>query len=75
MDVMAAIELHRTRERGHLTIPYRVERLEEDADTAETRHTELSSKLDKMNARLLGFLVATAGSAALLAANLLTHKG
>lgn len=54
-------------------MPYRIERLEEDADGFEAGHAELVSKIDKMNARLLGFLVATTGAAALLAANLLTH--
>lgn len=71
--VATPVELHRTRERAHLTVPYRVERLEEDADISEFYGRDLSAKIDKMNARLLGFLVATTGAAALLAANLLTH--
>lgn len=54
---MAAIELHRTRDRRHLAIPVRVERLEEDADTFEVHSFETNQRLDKLNARMLGVLI------------------
>lgn len=66
---MAIVQLHRTNERRHLAIPVRVERLEEDADTMEARHTELVDKLDRISARLLGIILAMAGGALTLGAN------
>lgn len=71
---MTAVPLHRTIERRHLTVPVRVERLEEDADVAEARHSELADKLDRMNARLLGMILSTAGAAIAFAANLVIHR-
>lgn len=73
---MAGVQLHRTRDRRHLEVIVRVERLEEDADVVEFSVAELGDKLDSFNARLTGLIVAAASSAVLLAANLvLTHIG
>lgn len=73
---MAAVQLHRTIERRHLTVPVRVERLEEDEDVSDGRYTTLEDKMDRMNARLLGMIVSTAGAALVFAANLvISHKG
>lgn len=66
----APVQLHRTLERKHLVIPVRVERLEEDADNADARHSDLSDKMDRMNARLLGMILSTSGAAIAFAANL-----
>lgn len=70
------VQLHRSREREHWPLPNRVERLEEDADVADARDATLVDKIDRMNARLLGMILSTAGAAVAFAANLvLNHKG
>lgn len=70
------MQLHRTRDRRHLEVIVRVERLEEDADVSEFSIAELGEKLDTLSARLLGMIIATASAAVLLAANLVvTHIG
>jgi DNA-binding response OmpR family regulator len=66
--------LHRTRDRRHLELPIRIERLEEDADNFEATLAGIELKLDRLNARLLGMLISTAVGAILLAANLLSSR-
>lgn len=73
---MSGVQLHRTRDRRHLEVIVRVERLEEDSDVVEFSVAELGDKLDGLKARLTGLIVAAASSAVLLAANLVvTHVG
>jgi hypothetical protein len=69
----ATPQLHRTAERRHLTVPIRIERLEEDQDIAEARSIEVLDKLDRLNARLVGMILSTAGAAIAFAANLVMH--
>lgn len=67
---MALVSLHRTAERKHLTVPLRVERLEEDADVGEARFERIEKKLDTLNARATGLLISLVVASIMLAANL-----
>lgn len=67
---MAIVNLHRTRERGHLAVPLRVERLEEDADVGDARFDRIEKKIDTLNARAMGLLISLVVAAVMLAANL-----
>lgn len=69
-----AVILHRTDQRRHLGIPNRVERLEEDADVSDFNHAELVSKIDRMNARLLGMILSSTGAAIAFTLNLFLAK-
>lgn len=67
---MAAVELHRTRQRQHLALDLRVERLEEDADVHEDSVLALHKQLSTLNARLAGLLISLVVASVMLAANL-----
>lgn len=67
---MAIVTLHRTAERRHLTVPLRVERLEEDADVHDAIVEGLSKQIRTMNARLTGVLISLVVASIMLAANL-----
>lgn len=67
---MAAVELHRTRQRNHLALDIRVERLEEDADVHEDSVAALHKQLASINARLAGLLISLVVASLMLAANL-----
>lgn len=71
---MALIELHRTKERSHLSVPLRVERLEEDADTHDAIVQGMSDAMRTINARLTGILASLVVASIMLALNLVVHK-
>ncbi len=67
---MAIVELRRTKERGHLAVPLRVERLEEDADITEAMLQQIDKKISTLNARASGLLISLVVASLMLAANL-----
>lgn len=67
---MATVDLRRTRDRNHLGVPLRVERLEEDADVHEAILEGVAAQLRTINARLMGVLVSLVVASIMLAANL-----
>jgi hypothetical protein len=70
---MALVTLHRTAERRHLTVPLRVERLEEDADINEELMVAIDKKLNTLNARAMGLLISLVVASIMLAANLVVR--
>lgn len=67
---MALVDLHRTRDRMHLPVDLRVERLEEDADVHDAVLQAIDKKLNTLNARATGLLISLVVASIMLAANL-----
>lgn len=67
---MASLELHRTKDRRHLPVPIRVERLEEDQDVSDHRHDEIEKLLHTLNSRVLGVVGSLVVAVIMLALNL-----
>lgn len=71
------VELHRTRERQHTSVPSRVERLEEDADRLEYQildvaqsHVATKASVDSLKNRATALAISFTGASALLVINL-----
>ena len=71
---MTAVPLPRTEQRRGFQVPVRVQLLEHDVDelesTSEERHKDITERLDKYNARLLGVLCSLVVAVIMLALNL-----
>lgn len=80
MPAMPLTKTPRWIERRHTTEAEHLIALDNDADNFEgavyvmqTNHEELSSKLDRLNARMFGVLVSLVTAALALAANVVFH--
>lgn len=67
---MASIPLSRSQARGGFPEAVRIELLEQDADSADSRHADIQESLAKLNARAMGLLISLVVAAIMLSINL-----
>lgn len=66
--------IERARQRANWSVPIRIEQCENDLDTHDAAFERIEKKLDKLNARIYGFIIALTVSAGTFLGSIALHR-